>query len=405
MRSFVERLRASQELIILCSTTFLVMAGQGVVSPVLPLYAKDFGVGATMVGLTLTVFAVARLIVNVPAGMIADRYGRRILLVGGPLITSVGMIGSGQAGGIWELLVWRFVAGAGSAFYMSGAMIYLIDIAPPMKRTRYVATNQWALSVGVAMGPGIGGLVGDRYGLSAPFYVVGVLAICTAIYAAFRLPETRGMATAQEAEAEPGPPMSTWQLASSRRFVLVAIASATIFMTRAGSRATLMPLHADDALGWGPAEVGVVFMVTGVMTLFTLLPSARAADAIGRRNVICFSGVMAGLGALVAAVFVSPVGFVAGNVVMTLGTGTAGPAPAAYVADIAPPDKRGIAVALYRSAGDVGFLTAPPLLGLLSEATSLTTALWVSGVVVAAGGIVFYVGSRGDPAAGRGDLA
>jgi MFS family permease len=399
VQTIFQRLRASEELIVLCSTTFLVMAGQGVVSPVLPLYAKDFGVSATMVGLTLTVFAVARLIVNVPAGIIADRYGRRVLLVGGPLITSVGMLGSGQAGGIWELLVWRFVAGAGSAFYMSGAMIYLIDIAPPLKRTRYVATNQWALSVGVAIGPGVGGLVGDAYGLSAPFYVVGVLAIFTSIYAAFRLPETRGMAH-DHAHTSSAPSMSTWSFATSRPFLLVAVASATIFMTRAGTRATLMPLHADDALGWGPAEVGVVFMVTGIMTLFTLMPSARAADAIGRRNVICFSGITAGLGAIVASAFVSPAGFVAGNVVMTLGTGTAGPAPAAYVADIAPPDKRGVAVALYRSAGDVGFLTAPPLLGLLSEATSLTTALAVGGVIVAAGGVVFFVGSRGDPAAG-----
>ena len=400
MTSIITRLRDAQELIILCGTTFLVMAGQGVVSPILPLYAKDFGVGATMVGLTLTVFALARLIVNVPAGMIADRFGRRILLVGGPLLTSVGMFGSGQAGDIWELLAWRFVAGAGSAFYMSGAMIYLIDIAPPLKRTRYVATNQWALSVGIALGPGIGGLVGDAYGLSAPFHLVGVLAIFTAVYAGFRLPETRGSASEEEA-ASTEPPISTWSFVTSRRFLLVAIATATIFMTRAGTRGTLMPLHADDALGWGPAEIGVVFTATGVMTLFTLMPSAWAADTIGRRNVICFSGVVAGIGALVVGLFASPTGFVIGNVVMTLGTGTAGPAPAAYVAEIAPPERRGLAVALYRSAGDIGFLSAPPLLGLLSEATSLPTALVVSGAVVAIGGLAFFLGSAGDPAAGR----
>ncbi len=122
MTALLQRLRASEELIILCGATFLVMAGQGVVSPVIPLYAKDFGVSAAAVGLTLTVFALARLIVNVPAGMIADRFGRRVLLVGGPMITSVGMIGSGLADSIGELLLWRFVAGAGSAFYMSGAM-------------------------------------------------------------------------------------------------------------------------------------------------------------------------------------------------------------------------------------------------------------------------------------------
>jgi len=375
------------------------MAGQGVVSPVLPLYAKQFGVGASMVGLTLTVFALARLLINIPAGMIADRFGRKVLLVGGPVLTSIGMIGSGQANNIWELLLWRFVAGAGSAFYMSGALIYLIDIAPPSSRTRYVATNQWALSVGIALGPGVGGIVGERYGLATPFYVVGVLAILTAVYAGFRLPETRDSAVA-EPTASDAEPANAWGFITSRRFILLAIASATIFMTRAGTRGTLVPLHADTALGWGPAEIGLIFTATGIMTMFTLMPSAWAADALGRRSVILFSGVFAGLGTLIIATIISPVGFVVGNIVMTLGTGTAGPAPAAYVADIAPPGKRGLAIALYRSAGDLGFLAAPPLLGLLSETQSLPIAMIAAGVIVAGGGCVFFFGSLRDPVAG-----
>ena len=145
----------------------------------------------------------------------------------------------------------------------------------------------------------------------------------------------------------------------------------------------------------------VVFTVTGIMTLFTLMPAAWASDAIGRRNVILFSGVMAGVGALVVAQTSSVMGFVLGNIVLSLGTGTAGPAPAAYIADIAPAHMRGMAVAMYRSAGDVGFLAAPPLLGLLSEATSLSTALNVSGVIVGASAVFFLVASAGDPAAGR----
>ena len=86
------KLQEFEKLLVLCFATFLVMAGQGVVGPVLPLYAKDFGVSATVVGLTLTVFALARLILNVPAGIIADRFGRRILLIGGPILTSIGML-------------------------------------------------------------------------------------------------------------------------------------------------------------------------------------------------------------------------------------------------------------------------------------------------------------------------
>ena len=180
MHTLIEKIRDGEQLLVLCFATFLVMAGQGVVGPVLPLYASNFGVSTSVVGLTLTVFALARLILNIPAGIIADRFGRRVLLVGGPVLTSIGMFGSGLATGIGSLLMWRFVAGAGSAFYMSGALIYLIDIAPPNRRARYVATNQWALSVGVAMGPGIGGLVAERWGLAAPFYLVGVLAVFAA---------------------------------------------------------------------------------------------------------------------------------------------------------------------------------------------------------------------------------
>ena len=253
MTRLLERLREAEQLVILCGATFLVMVGQGVVSPVLPLYAKDFGVSATMVGLTLTVFALARLILNVPAGIVADRFGRRYLLIGGPILTSIGMFGSGFADTIWTLLAWRFVAGAGSAFYMSGAMIYLIDIAPPEKRTRYVATNQWALSVGVALGPGVGGVIADAYSLSTPFTVVAVLAVLTAIYAALRLPETRDAALEEQqaaAAADDAAPVSTWAFIRSGPFLLVGLATMTIFMTRAGTRGTMMPLHADDALGW-----------------------------------------------------------------------------------------------------------------------------------------------------------
>ncbi len=395
-------IRGNHELIVLCSATFLVMAGQGVVSPILPLYASDFGVSATMVGLTLTVFAFARLILNVPAGLIADRYGRRVLLVGGPLLTAVGMFGSGQADTIWVLLAWRFVAGAGSAFYMSGAMTYLIDIAPPEKRTRYVATNQWALSVGVALGPGVGGMIADAYNLSTPFTVVAVLAVLTAIYAAIRLPETRERALEEQAAAaQNAPPVSTWSFVRSAPFLLIALSTMTIFMTRAGARGTMMPLHASEALDWGPAEVGLVFTLTGLITLTTLMPAAWAADHIGRRNVILFSGVFAGLGALLAGSIATPAGVVMGNIIMSLGTGTAGPAPAAYVADIAPPGRRGLAIAMYRSAGDIGFLAAPPLLGLLSEMTSIGFTLGVGGALAAVGGVVFFFGSLGDDRAGR----
>ena len=368
------------------------MAGQGVVGPVLPLYARDFGVSATMVGLTLTVFALARLILNIPAGLIADRFGRRVLLIGGPILTSIGMFGSGFAGDIWSLLIWRFVAGAGSAFFMSGALIYLIDIAPPDLRARYVATNQWALSVGVALGPGLGGLVAERWGLAAPFHLVGVIALFAAVYAVFRLPETRRSSSPKLKDESPA--REAARIARSGPFLAIAFVTGTIFMTRAGTRATLVPLHADETLAWGPGELGLVFTVTGVMTLFTLWPATWATENIGRASVILFSAMTAALGTFVIGSSSTPMWFVLGNLILTLGTGTAGPAPAAFVADLFPERMRGLGVGLYRSAGDVGFVLGPPALGWLSDNASMSVAFQTAGCLVGAAGVYFVLVTR-----------
>ena len=209
----------------------------------------------------------------------------------GLILTSVGMIGSGLADNIWTLLLWRFVAGAGSAFSMSGALIYLIDIACPDQRSRFVAINQYAL----------GGLLAERYGLSVPCHFVGVTATGTAIYASIRLPETPTLAQeAAKVEANNSSDVTIRTFALSRRFISIALVAMTIFMVRAG-RGTLLPLHAENILGWGPRKVGLLFTATGIMTLFTLMPAAWAADHIGRRVVIVFSGVTAGLGAMVIA--------------------------------------------------------------------------------------------------------
>ncbi len=386
------KLQEFEKLLVLCFATFLVMAGQGVIGPVLPLYAKDFGVSATVVGLTLTVFALARLILNVPAGMIADRFGRRILLIGGPILTSIGMFGSGFAGDIWSLLIWRFIAGGGSAFYMSGALIYLIDIAPSDRRARYVATNQWALSVGVALGPGIGGLVAERWGLAAPFHVVGVIALIAAAYAIFRLPETRN-STGRASESK-SPVRDAALIIRSAPFVAIAFVTGTIFMTRAGTRATLVPLHADDTLSWGPGEIGLVFTATGIMTLFTLWPATWATENIGRASVIMFSGLAAALGTFVIAASSTPLWFVMGNIILTLGTGTAGPAPAAFVADLFPEELRGLGIGLYRSAGDVGFVIGPPALGWLSDNASMSVAFQTAGCLVCVAGACFVLITR-----------
>ncbi len=395
MAELVARVRANERLLAICGSTVLVMAGQGVVSPVLPLYAREFGVSTATVGLTLTAFGIARLVLNLPAGALAERYGRRVLLVGGPLVTAVGMIGSGTAQGIAQLLAWRLVAGAGSALYMTGAQIYLVDIAGPGARARYLATNQGALLAGVSVGPALGGLLADSFDLRTPFFVVGAMALGAVVYGWYRLPETRSTVTPADDAPPPDRSVRTvLRFAAGRDLVAVGLVTAAIFTARSGARQTLMPLLAVEDLGLTAGQLGLIFTLTGIVSLVLIGPAASIADRFGRKVAIVPTSLLAAVGIAVVALGDTVTIFVVGSVVMALGTGVSGPAPGAFVADIAPPELRGVAMGIYRTWGDLGIVVAPPLLGALADRTSIATALVVDAVVIGASAIWFLVAAR-----------
>jgi MFS family permease len=398
----LNRLRSDERLLVICGSTVLVMAGQGVVGPVLPLFARDFGVGAAVVGLTFTAFGLARLLLNIPAGLWADRRGRRFLLVGGPLVTAIGMIGSGLAPSIWVLLGWRLVAGAGSALYMTGAQIYLIDIAEPGQRGRYIATNQGALLVGVSAGPAIGGLLADGLGLRAPFLVVGGAAVLTAVYGWYRLPETRDRAAAEAAAADaPIDPGTGRAFFRSRSFLSVGLIAAAVFSIR-GSRQALVPLYGSEAFDLSASQIGLIFTAIGLVGLVLIGPAGWAADRFGRKLLIVPTGYVAAVGVVASAFAPTVELFVAGMMFSAIGTGISGPAPAAFVADIAPEQLRGSAMGAYRTWGDLGIVLSPPLSGALADATSLPVALAANGLLLAMAA-TFFLGvtePRREPPAG-----
>lgn len=378
-----ERLRGDERLLVICGSTVLVMAGQGVVGPVLPLFARDFEVSAAVIGLTFTAFGLARLLLNIPAGIWADRRGRRFLLVGGPLITAVGMVGSGLAPTIWVLLGWRFVAGAGSALYMTGAQIYLIDIAGPEERGRYIATNQGALLVGVSAGPAIGGILADLYGFRAPFLAVGATATLTAIYAWYRLPETRTESAPQTPSDDPVPgPSPGRRFFRSRQFMAVGLVSMAIFSIR-GSRQALVPLYANEVFELSTGQIGLVFAGLGAVGLLLIGPAGSLADSAGRKPVIVTAGYFASVGVAAAAFAPSAGWFITGLLFSAIGTSISGPAPAAFVADIAPEQLRGSAMGTYRTWGDLGIVLSPPLSGLLADVTTIPWAIFANAVFLA----------------------
>jgi MFS family permease len=384
----------SEVLLILCTSTMLVMLGQGIIGPILPLFAKSLGVSLAAVGLTLSAFAIARMFVNLPSGLVADRWGRRVLLVGGPFVTGVGSVLSGTANSIELLLLWRFLAGIGSAMYMTGAIIVVSDIATERNRGRLMAMNQGALLTGVTLGPAIGGIVAQYLGLRAPFYVVGVAAFAAGVWNLLRVPETRGTGPAHAsapaglAEKRRGGIGQMVGLLLSLNFLLISLVTFAVFFARSG-RQTVLPLLGHDEIGLSEGGIGLVFAMMAFLNLVLIVPAGALIDRFGVKATIVPSALVSGIGFGLFALSNSVPLYMVSALVLGVGGGILGPAPPAYAAEIAPPERRGAAMGLFRTLGDLGFVIAPPLVGYLADTAGFGLAVSINGAILVFSALVF----------------
>lgn len=364
----------------LCVATGIIMLGQGITTPVLPLYAASFGVSAAAVGMTIAAFGLARMVLNIPVGLVSDRFGRRLVLVGGPIVVAVGSFLSGTANELWLLLIWRFVSGAGSAMYMTGAAAFVTDIADDRTRGRMLGLNQASLLIGTSMGPALGGLIAQVADFRTPFFVVGALSTACAIWAFRSIPESNPEARRQESVAARLPGSSiwrdTWSLMTSLPFFLISMVTLAVFLTRTGGRQTVLPLLGADRFDMTPGAIGLLFTMMSLLNLFATPYAGTLADRFGRKAVIVPSSLLTVVSIVMFALSGSVLFLFVAGFVNGVATGFSGPAPAAYAADIAPARARGFAMGVYRTYGDLGFVIGPPLLGWLSDATSYSGALY-----------------------------
>lgn len=393
-RSWLDRVRSHERVVALAGSTALMMTGAGMAGPVLPVFARQFGVSIAAVGATVASFGLARLLLNVPLGSLADRRGRRVLLVGGPLVFAAGMAGAGLAGGIVGLTVWRFVSGAGSAMYMTGAFVYLTDISTPANRGRLIGANHGALLFGQAIGPGLGGLIADRFGIRAPFFVIATAGLLAGVYAFVRLEETRPQRPQTRVTSETAPSPGWRGVLKSRAFLAIAVVNFVVFFTRAGANHTLMPLQGVSQLGLSVGDMGLVLTGIALVSLLLLPSAATISDRHGRTTAIVPSlgGVAVALTVIALAGGVT--WFLMGAGVLAVSAAISGPAPAAFAADEAPEEIRGLALGMFRTAGDLGLLLGPPLLGWIADVGGYGLAFGVNAAIVATATVTFGVTTR-----------
>jgi DHA1 family multidrug resistance protein-like MFS transporter len=372
----------------------MVTMGMGLVTPILPQYARTFGVTVTMVGLLITTFGVARIIIDMPTGRLADRLGRRPVLIAGPLILALAAIGAGLSQDFWQLLVFRFIQGLGSALYTTAAMIMIADVATPDNRGHLMSLYQGSMLIGNSLGPAVGGFIAQYYGIRVPFFMLAFFTTAAGVWGYFRLVETKPLEAVSETSGQHGSRHASGADGRSMfrdlNFLLISLVTFAIFFTRNGSRNQTFPLLAAERIGLEPGAIGTALTVSVFLNLVSLLTIGRLSDRFGRKAIILPGCILVALSLFMLSYTDTWVMLLVNSAIWGIGSGIAGPAPAAYVADIAG-GKRASVMAIYRTVGDAGFVVGPVLLGWLSDIKGYDFSLMVNGIIILAAVILFQL--------------
>ena len=354
--------------------TALMTLSHGIVSPVLPLYAQSFGVSLSLVGLLVAGFGIARLLANLPAGILAGRLGRRRVLFLGAVVSALGGVLSGLAGSFEHLVVARMLNGIGSALFITSALTYVADVSTPATRGRYMSVYQSCFLLGITLGPVPGGFLADLIGLRAPFFAIGLASAAAALWVTLYVRESRPPAPGG-GSAGGGRGGGIGRLLRNRNFVLISLIAFGVFFTRGGVQQTLLPVIGRDRFGLSPSQLGILFGSIAAINLLTIPVGGLISDRLGRKAAVVPGSLLDTLGLFLLSIEGSPVQFWAGSLLLGLGSGLSGPASAAYVSDIAAAGLLSLALALYRTLADVGLVAGPPLLGGLSDLVGVEVAL------------------------------
>ena len=366
-----------------------VAVGFSLVIPVLPAFARSFGVGLALVGLVQLVFGFNRFSFGIIGGLVVDRFGERFATVTGILVVAASSYACGFAQSFWQLVVARGIGGAGSALFIGGLMNRIIKIIPPRAMGR--ATGIWRSSflIGAGIGPLIGGTLRDTLGNRAPFHIYATGLLLSAAIAWFAMRERLA-----GKKAEKRSPIEALRAARPLfrdiRYTVALLATLVGWWTLSGPAQQIGTIFAEEQLQFSGTKIGMAFTLLSVAEIFVVLVIAGpAADRYGRRAVLVPSLVIT-LAATIALGHVEAVSFLFFPLMALIGAGVAAGSAAAggLLADSIPEGGSGTAVGVNQMAGDLGYMLAPTAIGAVAESRGYGAAYFV-GALPAAVALVF----------------
>ena len=361
---------------------------------VLPLLATEvFGLTAfTAVLAFLLAFGVTKALSNLVAGGLADRYGRKPVLVAGWLFglpVPLLLIWAPEWG--W-IIVANVLLGINQGLAWSSTVIMKIDLVGPVRRGLAMGLNEAAGYGAVALTALATGLIAEQAGLRpAPFFLGLAFAGLGLGISVLFVRETRDH-VALEASTEPHLPWRTVFARTTFRDPSLSAASQAGLVNNLndGMAWGLLPLFYASH-GLAVAEVGILAATYPAVWGLGQIGMGALSDRIGRKGLIVGGMLLQGAAiGLIAAASNLAVWLIAAAL-LGLGTAMVYPTLLAAVADVATPSWRGAAVGVYRLWRDLGFAAGAIVSGVLADRAGMPFAIGAVGALTMGSGLVVLV--------------
>ena len=388
------RLNPRQVMIVLSICMALQMTGYVMILPLFARRFSEFGAGVESLGASSMAYALASTIAAPFMGALADRFGRRRLVLLSLVAYVLAFTGYLIASSAPAFVVLRGLAGAFTAGLIPSVTGIVADVAPSEHRAQWIGIVNGGGSIGWIAGPILGGVFYDHWGYGAALAVSIIMAVAALVMAFLTVPETRpsspilaGEATRRARPFQLGDLKS---LASSLRESLPASASAFvlvlwIYFADMFSWAFIEPrfmFYAYDDLGWNASMLGLMMSTFGISMALGEFGLGQLSDRLGRKPVIVLGLVLFSAQFVGLAFSANYVAIAAAFVIAGLGSALVDPTLSAALLDIAPAKHQARLLGFKSTAGSLGNILGPALVVFSTASVS------ARGIFLAAAGTV-----------------
>ncbi|WP_453991774.1 MFS transporter [Bacillus nitroreducens] len=353
-----------KKMIILMINMFIAIGSFGIIIPILPAYLESINEGGKAAGLMIAIFAGAQFIVSPIAGKWTDQYGRRKMIIYGLIGLTLSMFIFYFVDSIWLLYASRVVGGIGAALLIPAIFAYVADITTMEQRAKGNSYISAAMSLGIVVGPGIGGFLAD-FGIKFPFLISALVSLVSVIFSFAVLKES-------QQKVEGFMPVDNENMVkkivrSVRMPFFIPLIITLVMSFGLMAFESVIGLFVDNQYNASPQDIAIMVTSTGIVSVIVqLFVVDRMVARFGEGKILNIFITVAAVGFLLSLVANSFAMFFAISLLIFLATSILRPVLNTLISKLAG-NEQGFAMGMNNAYMSIGNILGPTLAGILYD--------------------------------------